>query len=124
MMNMDINLLINIVCVIASICFFVAKLDAMTKANRQFYETTIASLHENINEKFDFLEGNIAEKFRVVDERFVNMASHVDRLERKQEESNRIKERLAILEYTMKMLMESRDYGSIIDSFDSLKSDK
>ena len=96
----------------------------MTKANRQFYETTIASLHENINEKFDFLEGNIAEKFRVVDERFVNMASHVDRLERKQEESNRIKERLAILEYTMKMLMESKDYGSIIDSFDSLKSDK
>ena len=112
-MNIDINVLINLACIIISICFFIAKLDAMTKANRQFYETTIANLHENISQKFAYLEGNITEKFRVVDERFANITDHVNRLERKQEESNRVRERLAIMEHTVKALIEKHDLSEV-----------
>ena len=112
-MNIDINVLINLACIIVSICFFIAKLDAMTKANRQFYETTIANLHENISQKFAYLEGNITEKFRVVDERFSNITDHVNRLERKQEESNRVRERLAVMEHTVKALIEKHDLSEV-----------
>lgn len=112
-MNIDINVLINLACIIVSICFFIAKLDAMTKANRQFYETTIANLHENISQKFAYLEGNITEKFRVVDERFANITDHVNRLERKQEESNRVRERLAVMEHTVKALIEKHDLSEV-----------
>ena len=112
-MNIDINVLINLACIIISICFFIAKLDAMTKANRQFYETTIANLHENISQKFAYLEGNITEKFRVVDERFSNITDHVNRLEVKQTESNKIKERLAIMEHTVKALIEKHDLSEV-----------
>lgn len=112
-MNIDINVLINLACIIVSICFFIAKLDAMTKANRQFYETTIANLHENISQKFAYLEGNITEKFRVVDERFANITDHVNRLERKQEESNRVRERLAVMEHTVKALIEKQDLSEV-----------
>ena len=112
-MNIDINVLINLACIIVSICFFIAKLDAMTKANRQFYETTIANLHENISQKFAYLEGNITEKFRVVDERFANITDHVNRLERKQEESNRVRERLAVMEHTVKALIEKQDLREV-----------
>ena len=122
-MNIDINVLINLACIIASICFFIAKLDAMTKANRQFYESTIANLHENISQKFAYLEGNITEKFRVVDERFTNITEHVNRLERKQEESNKIKERLAIMEHTVRMLMDTKDLGKVLDSLNSTKTE-
>ena len=122
-MNIDINVLINLACIIVSICFFIAKLDAMTKANREFYETTIANLHENISQKFAYLEGNITEKFRVVDERFANITDHVNRLEVKQTESNKIKERLAIMEHTVRMLMNSKDPGKILDSFNSTKTE-
>ena len=122
-MNIDINVLINVACIIISICFFIAKLDAMTKANRQFYETTIANLHENISQKFAYLEGNITEKFRVVDERFANITDHVNRLEVKQTESNKIKERLAIMEHTVRMLMNNKDFGKILDSFNSTKTE-
>jgi hypothetical protein len=122
-MNLDINVLLNLACVIASICFFIAKLDAMTKANRQFYESTIANLHENISQKFAYLEGNITEKFRVVDERFANVTDHVNRLEIKQMESNKIKERLAIMEHTVRMLMNGNDLGKVLDSFNSTKSE-
>ena len=122
-MNIDINVLINLACIIVSICFFIAKLDAMTKANRQFYETTIANLHENISQKFAYLEGNITEKFRVVDERFANITDHVNRLEVKQTESNKIKERLAIMEHTVRMLMNSTDLGKVLDSFNSTKTE-
>ena len=112
-MNIDINVLINLACIIISICFFIAKLDAMTKANRQFYETTIANLHENISQKFAYLEGNITEKFRVVDERFANITDHVNRLERKQEESNRVRERLAVMEHTVEALIEKHDLSEV-----------
>ena len=122
-MNIDINVLINLACIIISICFFIAKLDAMPKANRQFYETTIANLHENISQKFAYLEGNITEKFRVVDERFANITDHVNRLEVKQTESNKIKERLAIMEHTVRMLMNNKDFGKILDSFNSTKTE-
>ena len=122
-MNIDINVLINLACIIVSICFFIAKLDAMTKANRQFYETTTANLHENISQKFAYLEGNITEKFRVVDERFSNITDHVNRLEVKQTESNKIKERLAIMEHTVRMLMNNKDFGKILDSFNSTKTE-
>lgn len=122
-MNIDINVLINLACIIVSICFFIAKLDAMTKANREFYETTIANLHENISQKFAYLEGNITEKFRVVDERFANITDHVNRLEVKQTESNKIKERLAIMEHTVRMLMNNKDFGKILDSFNSTKTE-
>lgn len=111
-MNFDVNVLINLACVIASICFFIAKLDAMTKVNRQFYETTIANLHENISQKFAYLESNITEKFCTVDEKFANITDHINRLERKQEESNHIRERLAIVEHTVHALLGKNDNGT------------
>ena len=121
-MNLDLNAYINLACVVVSVCFFVAKLDAMTKSNRQFYETTIANLHENINAKFAYLEGNITEKFRVVDERFTNITDHVHRLERKQEESNQIKERLAVVEHMLKVYVQpNEDYSKVIDALSNIK---
>lgn len=123
-MNLDINVLINLACVIASVCFFIAKLDAMTKANREFYETTIASLHENISQKFSYLEGTIQEKFKVVDERFKNITEDVKRLEQKQLESNKIRERLAIIEHTVKMLMNGKGLGEVLESFNTVKSEQ
>lgn len=122
-MNLDINVIINLVCVIVSVCFFLAKLDALTKANKQFYETAIENLHNNISEKFAFLESNIAEKFHVVDERFNNITDHIKMLEKKQEESNKIKERLAIIEHTIKTTMDLRGTGHIFDSLNSTKSE-
>ena len=122
-MNLDINVIINLVCVIVSVCFFLAKLDALTKANKQFYETAIENLHNNISEKFAFLESNIAEKFYVVDERFNNITDHIKMLEKKQEESNKIKERLAIIEHTIKTAMDLRGTGHIFDSLNSTKSE-
>lgn len=122
-MNFDVNVLINLACVIASICFFIAKLDAMTKVNRQFYETTIANLHENISQKFAYLESNITEKFCTVDEKFANISDHINKLERKQEESNRIKERLAVTEHIVRMLMGANDLRKVAKSLDLSKDD-
>lgn len=103
MMDLDFNAIVNIVCVVGSVIFFIAKLDAMTKANREFYENTINQLHENMSDKFTYLERNMTEKFNSVNERFSTIKSDITRLEHKQEESNRIKERLAILEHAFEV---------------------
>ncbi len=112
-MNLDINVIINLVCVIVSVCFFLAKLDALTKANKQFYETAIENLHNNISEKFAFLESNIAEKFHVVDERFNNITDHIKMLEKKQEESNRVRERLVVVEHTIRALLDKQEDAKV-----------
>ena len=101
-MTPDINAILNVVCVAASVIFFIAKLDAMTKSNREFYESTINNLHENMNDKFMFLETNMSEKFSSVNSRFETIKEDIQRLEHKQAESNKIKERLAIVEHAIR----------------------
>lgn len=96
--QMDINSIIQILVLLGSIIFFMAKLDATTKINRQFYEKCLENLHEVIDGKFTAFESMMNEKFNGVSERFHGIKHDISRLEHKQEESNRIKERLAIVE--------------------------
>lgn len=101
-MILDIPTLINLLCVVASIIFFVAKLDSSTKSNHEFYKRSMETLHDNIDAKFKYFESNMNEKFYGINEKFQSMKNDINRLERKQEESNKIKERLAIVEHTLK----------------------
>lgn len=101
-MMLDIPTLINLLCVVASIIFFIAKLDANTKSNHEFYKKAMDTLQENIESKFKYFESNMNEKFYGINEKFSSMKNDINRLERKQEESNKIKERLAIVEHTLK----------------------
>lgn len=94
----DFNSLLQILTLLVAVVFFIAKLDATTKVNRQFYEKCLENLHEVIDGKFIALESTMNEKFNGVSERFHSIKHDISRLEHKQEESNRIKERLAIVE--------------------------
>lgn len=96
--HMDANSIIQLLILLGSIIFFIAKLDSTTKMNRQFYEKCLNNLHEVIDGKFTALESTMNEKFNGVSERFHGIKHDISRLEHKQEESNRIKERLAIVE--------------------------
>lgn len=98
MNNLDWNAIIQLVVLVGSIIFFMGKLDSTTKANHKFYESCIDNLHEILNGKFNGLENTMNEKFNGVSERFHSIKHDISRLEHKQEESNRIKERLAVAE--------------------------
>lgn len=123
MNGFDINSLINIAGVIVAIIFFLAKLDNMTKSNREFYENTIKNLHETMKDKFQFLETNMNEKFNSVDNKFEAMKHDIARLEHKQEESNKIKERLAVVEYTIRTAPKN-SVSEHFDAYDSLRDGK
>ena len=98
MNNFDWNAIIQLVILVGSIIFFMGKLDSTAKANHKFYESCINNLHEILNGKFKGLENTMNEKFNGVSERFHSIKHDISRLEHKQEESNRIKERLAVAE--------------------------
>lgn len=123
-MNLDVVTIINIGCVIASVVFFMARLEATTKANQAFYKNCLEELHTNIDNKFTFLEKNIDEKFAGVNERFHNIKSDIDRLEKKQEESNKIKERLAIVEYAVKDISHKVQSTGIADAYEVAYKEK
>lgn len=96
--GIDWNLWIQLALVMGSIIFFIAKLDTTSKSNQAFYNQCIDNLREVIDGKFTALENTMNEKFNGVSERFHGIKHDISRLEHKQEESNRIKERLAIVE--------------------------
>lgn len=96
--NIDWNLVIQLILVMGSVIFFIAKLDTTTRANQAFYEQCITNLRDIIDSKFSALEITMNEKFNGVSERFHGIKHDISRLEHKQEESNRIKERLAVVE--------------------------
>lgn len=105
-MPIDWNALIQLVVVLGSVIYFIARLDATTKANQAFYQKCLENLHEIIDNKFLYLENTMNEKFNGVSERFHGIKHDISRLEHKQEESNRIKERLAIVEVNVQKLAE------------------
>ena len=114
--GIDAAFILNFVIVAGSIIYFVSKLEATTRANKEFYEQSIRSLHENLDNKFIYLERNIDEKFNGVSERF-----HGIRLEHKQEESNKIKERLAVAEQAIKEITAKLNMNQVIDTYEAVK---
>lgn len=118
--GIDYAAIINLVCVVGSIIYFVAKLDATTRASKEFYEKSLQSLHENLDNKFIYLEKNMDEKFNGVSERFHGIRADINRLEHKQEESNKIKERLAVAEQAIKEITAKLNMNQIIDTYETV----
>ena len=79
--------------------------------------------HENIDNKFIYLEKNMDEKFNGVGERFHGIKVDISRLEHKQEESNKIKERLAVAEQAIKEITAKLNMNQIIDTYEAVKKD-
>ena len=119
--GIDAAFILNFVVVAGSIIYFVSKLEATTRANKEFYEQSIRSLHENLDNKFIYLERNIDEKFNGVSERFHGIKSDISRLEHKQEESNKIKERLAVAEQAIKEITAKLNMNQVIDTYEAVK---
>lgn len=119
--GIDAAFILNIVILAGSIIYFVAKLEATSKANKEFYERSIAALRENLNNKFAYLEKTIDEKFHGVSERFHGITVDINRLEHKQEESNKIKERLAVAEQAVKDVTTKLSMNQIVDTYEAIK---
>lgn len=100
--NLEIDAIINLTCVIAASVFFIARLESSQRNNKDFFTMTLARLQDNIENKFKFLETSITEKFKCVDDKFDEIKEDIDDLRTKQAESNKIKERLAFVEHTLR----------------------
>lgn len=121
-LGIDAAFILNLVIVLSSIIFFVARLEATSKANKEFYERSLQALRENLNNKFSYLEKNMDEKFNGVSERFHGIKSDINRLEHKQEESNKIKERLAVAEQAIKDITIKLNMNQVLDTYEVIKN--
>ena len=86
MITLEYGVLLNIILTIASMVFFIAKLDATTKMYKEVFTLELRHVRE-------ILESNKQD-----------VKSDIERLEQKQNESNNIKERLALAENSLKSL--------------------
>lgn len=118
--GIDAAFILNFLVVGGSVIYFVAKLDSNSRANKEFYERSMQSLHENLDNKFIYLEKNMDEKFNGVSERFHGIKSDISRLEHKQEESNKIKERLAVAEQAIKEITAKLNMSQTIDIYETV----
>lgn len=99
--SLGLDEVLNFTCVIAASIFFISRLEASQKNNKDWFTLTINRLQDNIENKFKFLESSINAKFECVDEKFASMKEDIDDLRLKQEEANKVKERLAFVEHTL-----------------------
>lgn len=120
--GIDAAFILNFAVVAGSIIYFVAKLESNSRANKEFYERSMQALRENLNNKFTYLEKNIDEKFNGVSERFHGIKSDISRLEHKQEESNKIKERLAVAEQGIKEISSKLNLNQVMDTYETVKN--
>jgi len=120
--GIDAAFVLNFAVVAGSIIYFVAKLESNSRANKEFYERSMQALRENLNNKFTYLEKNIDEKFNGVSERFHGIKSDISRLEHKQEESNKIKERLAVAEQGIKEISSKLNLNQVMDTYETVKN--
>lgn len=120
--GIDAAFILNFAVVAGSIIYFVAKLESNSRANKEFYERSMQALRENLNNKFTYLEKNIDEKFNGVSERFHGIKSDISRLEHKQEESNKIKERLAVAEQGIKEISAKLNLSQVMDTYETVKN--
>ena len=120
--GIDAAFILNFMVVAGSIIYFVTKLEASSKANKEFYERSMQALRENLDNKFAYLEKNMDEKFNGVSERFHGIKSDISRLEHKQEESNKIKERLAVAEQAIKDITTKLNMNQVIDTYETIKN--
>ena len=120
--GIDAAFILNFAVVAGSIIYFVAKLESNSRANKEFYERSMQALRENLNNKFTYLEKNIDEKFNGVSERFHSIKSDISRLEHKQEESNKIKERLAVAEQGIKEISAKLNLSQVMDTYETVKN--
>ena len=120
--GIDAAFILNFAVVAGSIIYFVAKLESNSRANKEFYERSMQALRENLNNKFTYLEKNIDEKFNGVSERFHGIKSDISRLEHKQEESNKIKERLAVAEQGIKEISSKLNLSQVMDTYETVKN--
>ena len=86
-----IYLLIFVASSVISSVYFVTKLESSTQSNKVFFTSEISHLKEFFNEKICYVKEDIG------------------RLEKKQEESNQIKERLVVQEQSNKSLHKRMD---------------
>ena len=122
MSGIDAAFVLNLLVVGGCIIYFVARLESTSKSNKEFFERSIYSLRENLNNKFSFLEKNMDEKFNGVSERFHGIKSDINRLEHKQEESNKIKERLAVAEQAIKEISNKLQMNQMLDTYEAIKN--
>ena len=122
MSGIDAAFVLNLLVVGGSIIYFVARLESASKSNKEFFFFFIYSLRENLNNKFSFLEKNMDEKFNGVSERFHGIKSDINRLEHKQEESNKIKERLAVAEQAIKEISNKLQMNQMLDTYEAIKN--
>lgn len=120
--GVDAAFVLNLLVVGGSIIYFVARLESTSKSNKEFFERSISALSENLNNKFTFLEKNMDEKFNGVSERFHGIKSDISRLEHKQEESNKIKERLAVAEQAIKEISNKLNMSQMLDTYEVIKN--
>lgn len=120
--GIDAAFIFNLIVVGSSIVYFVAKLESNSRANKEFYERSMQALRENLNNKFTYLEKNIDEKFNGVSERFHGIKSDISRLEHKQEESNKIKERLAVAEQAIKEITAKLNMNQVMDTYETIRN--
>ena len=118
--GIDAAFVLNFAVVAGSIVYFVSKLESNAKSNKEFYTQSMRSLQENLDNKFIYLEKNMVEKFNGVSERFHGIKSDISRLEHKQEESNKIKERLAVAEQAIKEITAKLNMNKVVDTYEAV----
>lgn len=98
---------LNVICVISSAILFLARLDSTTKSNRQFFENSLTGLQKEMTNKFEYLEGSIKERFQFMEERFNSLKYDITRLEKKQEETKILTNKINELETKIQVHIQS-----------------
>lgn len=101
--------LVSVITVGASVVYFISKLESSTKNNMNFFKAEISHLTDIIRLNHENLQSEIKRMKEKNEDDLKNIKENIGRLERKQEESNRIKERLSIAEVSLKSLHKRLD---------------
>lgn len=114
-----IYLIIFIITSIVSAVYFVTKVESSNKANKEFFTATVSHLKESMQLSEKNGKENISQEISHLKEFFdcklCDVKEDIGRLERKQEESNKVKERIVVLEQSSKSFHKRQDnYERII----------
>jgi len=117
-------LIIFIITSIASAVYFVTKVESSNNSNKEFFAATVCHLKETMQLSEKNSKENINQEINHLKEyfncQFCDVKEDIGRLEHKQEESNKVKERIVVLEQSSKSFHKRQDnYESIVKMRDS-----
>jgi len=108
---------LSVIAAIASAVYFVTKVEAGNKSNKEFFEQAVGHLKEliQLNEKNtkENTEKEIKHLKEFVVDKIDEVKEDIGRLEKKQEESNQIKERLVVVEQSTKSFHKRMDHQQL-----------